>query len=308
MGKILVMGASGFIGLHLVEALIQKGHMVVGYDRIGSPPPIKDKNYTHLQGNYSTEQNYEKILVDNNVSVIFHLISTTFPAEGVMNAEQEIYSDVIPTIRLLQAAVNAGVKKVIFPSSGGTVYGEGRDLNSESDSLHPQCIYAANKAAIEGYLQTFAAMSEMECRIARIANIYGYCTQNGRSQGIIPIFAKQLLANKPIALYGDTVRDYLYMSDLIRALIRIMNYQGDTQIFNIGTGIGTSLSDVVRIFEEQTNRKFAGVQHFERRKCDVQSNILNVTAAETELGWKAEIDIKTGISLVCKNYGIECFI
>lgn len=305
MENILVLGANGFIGGKLTDALIQD-HFVVGYD---FRPPIQKRDnlqYTHVCGDFTKEADFTSIIKRYEITVIYHLISTTTPKDGTAHVEQEIADNLLPTIRLLQAASECNVKKVIFASSGGTVYGEcSGHPNRESDPLFPICSYGAQKAAIENLLSVFHGMHGLGYQVVRIGNPYGVCMQQGRTQGIIPLFIKALYENKGITLFGNTVRDYIYIDDVIDALIRVMNYQGKHRIFNIGSGIGVELIEIVAMIEQLSERTFVSIDKKSRRRCDVQESILDISMAKEELGWTPTTDLREGISRTVQQMRIK---
>ena len=296
MGTILVLGANGFIGSSLVSRLL-KEHQVIGYDAPHTKALFDCDNYHHIAGDYCNEPDFSGILRRYGVTAIYHLICTTTPKEGTAHIESEIEQNVLPTIRLLNAAVACRVERVIFPSSGGTVYGEGEwgRGHRESETLNPICSYGVQKMTVEGYLRLYHHMHGLRTIVARIANPYGHCAQLGRTQGIIPILMRKLIAGEAIDLYGETERDYLYIDDAVRALVSLLDYQGSETLFNIGSGKGVSLHELVSRIESVVGRRFAAVNQKEIRLCDVYSNVLDISKAERELGWRPEVLLDEGI-------------
>lgn len=301
MGKILVLGASGFIGSRLVQELLKK-NCVVGYSRT-RPAHIKPTpNYTHIYGDFSVEKDFVSIIEKNQISCIYHCISTTTPREGTAHIVGEGEDNIIPSLRLLEAASKQDGIKLIFLSSGGTVYGENMGYPSKvGQELHPICTYGIQKRTIEEYLRYYSANTKLDGCIARISNPYGVMEQINRTQGIIPIFLKCLQSGQGITLFGDTVRDYIHIDDVVTALIAMKDYNGGERIFNIGSGCGVRLSAVVAMMEQITGKTFTCINHQERRACDVQTNLLDISVTQSELGWVPAIQLRKGIARVWKE-------
>jgi len=294
MGKVLVLGAEGFIGSCLVSELV-KNYEVVGYDRLLVSNKMELENYHYVSGNFTEEQNFSRILRANDISAIYHLISTTTPKVGTSQIEQEIESNILPTIRLLDAAAECGVNKIIFSSSGGTVYGDNPKTHSEDETLAPICSYGTQKMVIEGYLRLYSHIHNLSVRIARIGNPYGSLMRKGQTQGIIPIFLQKLHSNEGITVYGNTMRDYIHISDVIRALVLLLQYKGSEQVFNIASGKGTYINDLIRMLEDVSGKKFTSIQYEDIRSCDVPENVLDISLAKKELSWEPRISLREGI-------------
>ena len=294
MEKVLVLGSCGFLGNRLVSELI-KSCDVVGYDRLPALGIKESERYHYVCGNFTEEQNFKEILLENKITAIYHLISTTTPHEGTTQTEREIKENIIPTVRLLDAAVECGVNKIIFASSGGTVYGDNSNLHTENEATNPICSYGVQKMAIEAMLRLYSHVHNLKVRIARIGNPYGALMREGQTQGIIPIFLKKLYSNEGVTVYGNTKRDYIHVSDVIRALEILLRYDGKEQIFNIGSGKGIYLKDLIKALEDLSGRKFALVQYEDIRGCDVLESILDISLAEKELNWRPEISLEEGI-------------
>lgn len=291
--NILVLGGCGFIGSFLVKRL-QEEHNVIIYDRCEPAYEFKGK---YIVGNFAEEQRFYEILVENRVDLVFHLISTALPSDSTQMIEQEILNNVIPSVRLFEAMVKADVKRLIFASSGGTVYGEslGRPHKVE-DRTAPICSYGIQKNSIENYIALYNLYYDMEFIVARISNPYGVWKQQNRLQGIIPIFIRKLLDDEPITVFGDTKRDYIYIDDVIDAFMCMIKYEGSERVFNVGTGVATSISEIIEIIEEQVGKKFSQIEYKDIRKCDVRENVLDVTEIGRQLQWfPGKKNIKEGI-------------
>lgn len=299
MGNVLVLGAGGFIGHNLVKALI-KQHHVIGYDL---HKQLYDfENYTHICGNFTEESDFKDILEKHKIDTIYHLVSTSVPNESTEKVIDEIKCNIISTIRLLDAMVECNVKRIIFTSSGGTVYGEGnKKANQEGEILNPICSYGVQKASIEMYLNLYKHMHDIQPIIARISNPYGVLKEQGRTQGIIPIFLDRLYQGEPITLFGDTIRDYIYIDDVIFALVKMYDYKGKESVINIGSGVSVELKDLVRLLEDITNKKFIEIKKKNIRKCDVAHSVLDITTAKKELNWEPIVSLECGITKIISD-------
>jgi len=262
--------------------------------------PDETTPYLFIQGDFSREEKFEEILKANKIDTIYHLISTTVPCEGTVHVIQEIEDNVIPTVRLLEAMKLVGVKRIIFSSSGGTVYGESKAKgrpNLYTDSVFPICSYGIQKVSIEYYLNLYNYMHRMMCFSVRISNPYGYMPQKNRTQGVIPILLTRLLLDSSITLYGETIRDYIHISDVIEALLRIGYYESNQRTFNIGSGIPTNLHKLIPLMEEAAGKKFSNVLKQNIRKCDVYECILDISETVRELNWEPRISLNDGIRI-----------
>ncbi|MDN0033678.1 NAD-dependent epimerase/dehydratase family protein [Oscillibacter valericigenes] len=301
MKTILVLGANGFIGSHLVSQLLVS-HRVVGYGSRPTSVQPESEQYHYIYGDFLREQNFEQILRTHQITDVYHLISTTTPKIGTAHAERELQENLLPTIRLLEAAVACGIKRIIFPSSGGTVYGEYRGRpHREEDALLPTCSYGVQKMTVEAYLRLYAQLHGLDAIIARIGNPYGCCMQEFRAQGVIPVLIRALKKGRKITLYGDTVRDYVFIGDVTDALVRLLDYTGNQRIFNIASGQGTRLYEVVKLVEAAAGKTFPTVEMEEIRSCDVAESILDISRAEQELGWAPQVSLPWGIELTCQR-------
>lgn len=304
MGNILVLGAGGFIGSQLAVRLLADNR-VIGYSRHAPGSLLAYPNYEHIIGDFSIEDRFPIILKSYQISCIYHCISTTVPQVGTGRILTEVQENLLPTLKLLEAVASYGVCRIVFVSSGGTVYGEQLNeemAHTEPEPLHPICGYGAQKVSIEAYLNVYRHVHSMNVITVRVSNPYGYCHGEKRSQGIIPIFLKALYEGRGIVLFGDTVRDYIYIDDVVDALIRMKDYCGEGRVFNIGSGQGIRLHQLVRMIERLTQKRFCSVRHEPIRDCDVRFNVLDAAYAQRELGWEPQTGLENGIRGICERF------
>lgn len=301
--RCLLLGGGGFQGSHLSDILVDSGHSV----RIFEKRNASKKNVMHLldriewiEGDFVVPEHLHDAL--NGVDVVFHLVSTTLPRSSNEDTVYDINTNLIPTLHLLEASRKLKVKKIIFFSSGGTVYGIPKSIPiNEEHPTNPICSYGIQKLAIEKYLKLYHHLYDLDYAVLRISNPYGERQLPTGSQGAVAVFAYKALKNEPIEIWGDglVTRDYVHVSDVARAAMTLLSYQGKYKIFNIGSGIGISLLDVVKVIEKIMGKKL-GINFLSARALDVPINILDIGLATHELSWNPEIRFDRGLQQTIK--------
>lgn len=302
METCLVLGAGGFLGKNLCKELVKEYH-VIAYDLRKSAELEDIENLEMIEGNFIETKDFTSIL--KGVDKVFHFISTTIPSEDTSNIDKEILENIVPTVRFLNSMVQCGVKEIIFASSGGTVYGEtGDHVNKIEDRLNPICSYGVQKKVIENYLEFFGLYHGINYKIVRISNPYGIGQNPQKPQGVIPIFIYRLFSKEPITIYGDgnNQRDYIYMGDLVEALIKVAQYKGNQHIFNIGSGKAYSLHEIIDIITKEAGMNFSNIMYKDIRKCDVSKTLIDISVTQKELNWSPCVDVETGISIILDYY------
>lgn len=296
MKRALILGGTGFIGQHLAEALQRNCHVSI-YGRTKT-----NDRFPFIEGNFSEETNFERLLADGSVDVVYHLVSTTVPKEDTEDIAQEVNDNVLPTLRLLETMRKTVTPRLIFVSSGGTVYGEASGAaHTVDDCCKPICGYGMQKLVIEEYLAFYRRRYGLNCRVARLSNPYGLPSKKPRGQGIIPIFLEKLAKGEPIMLYGDTVRDYIHIEDAVAALVSISEYTGEAHCLNIGSGNPVRLTELVYMMEEITGKHFSRIEQKPIRACDVMENVLDISETVCELNWQPQISLAVGIERTWKS-------
>ena len=298
MEKVLILGASGFIGKNLTSFLKSK-YEIVAYDK-NEPLTKFEDSITFIKGNFESECRWDEIL--EGIDCVIHLISTTNVTSSINGIEVEIRENVIPTIRVLESMNKKCIKKMVFLSSGGAVYGKVRQVPIyESCELRPICSYGVQKKTLESYIQLYNDKCQMKNVILRVSNPYGIGQDEKRMQGIIPLFLRKILNEEEITVWGDgeNIRDYLNMSDLMNAIEKSLQYSGSVEIFNIGSGKGYSINEIIRIIERVLKDREVKVQYTAARDNDVKINILDNTLARTELKWEPQVSVEEGIQSLC---------
>jgi len=302
--RCLVLGGRGFIGSHLINALLERGHQVVCFDRphvmpLGSTHE-SDTRFEIVEGDFVSEADIARVLP--GCDVCFHLVSTTLPQSSNADPVFDVETNLLGTVRLLNHARGTGLKKLVFVSSGGTVYGTPTSVPiDESHPTNPQCSYGITKLAIEKYLDLFGMLHGLEYCILRIANPYGEMQRTQASQGAVAVFLGKALRAEPVEIWGDgsVIRDYVYIGDVADALIRAMNHAGPERLFNIGSGRGLSLNEVLDTIDDVLGRKTERLYR-PSRAFDVPANVLSIERASRHLGWRPRVAFRDGVARLAK--------
>jgi UDP-glucose 4-epimerase len=298
--KSLVIGGNGFIGVHLVNALLKEGHDVRVLDRL-HPSRFQEPSdkVEYVVGDLGNHGEVDEIVKD--VHCVFHLAYTTIPHTSNEDPVYDVRSNVVDTVQLLQACKTASVKKVIFISSGGTVYGIPQQTPIKEDHpTEPICSYGITKLAIEKYLHLFHRIHGLDYVVARLSNPYGEMQNPHAKQGAVTVFLGNIAHGKPITIWGDgeVVRDYIYIGDAVDALLQAAHYQAPAngpRLFNIGAGQGYSLNQLVEAMREVVDVDVE-VRYTPSRPEDVPANVLDISRAKTVLGWQPKVELHDGLS------------
>jgi UDP-glucose 4-epimerase len=303
-----VVGGSGFIGSHLVDRLLADGWQVrvldLAYDKFLG----QREGVDYYIGSFLDSPILAKAI--HRADVVFHLATTTIPGVSDKDPEFDVATNLNGSLRLLNAASQGSVGKVVFLSSGGTVYG--KQVATPIPETHPQnpnCSYGIVKLAIEKYLALFHSLHGLEYTIVRPANPYGPRQSLDRGQGVIPIFTNLILKGDSIEIWGDgsIVRDFLTVEDLVDGVVKAASYAGDERIFNLGSGCGATLNEVIHAIASATGRP-AHVRYLAPRKIDVPIVVLDITRAKECLGWQPSVSLEQGIADLVRGWPKECLI
>lgn len=294
----LVLGGSGFIGSQLVAALAAAGHPVRSFDRGEARLDFVSSGRERVVPIKGDFQNAGELAeAAEGCEVCFHLVSTTLPKSSNDDPVFDIESNVIGTLRLLEVCRNKGIRKIIFVSSGGTVYGvPNRTPIDETHPTEPVCSYGIAKLAIEKYLHLHHLLHGLEYRVLRVSNPYGPGQNTHAPQGAVGVFLGKLLENAPIHIWGtgEVVRDYIYIDDVIRALLAAMESVRTPSVLNIGSGIGLSLNALLAEIAAATGRH-PHVIYESARAFDVPISILDIRKARESLGWMPSVSMGEGL-------------
>lgn len=298
--RCLVLGGRGFIGSHLVTRLLASGYRVRCLDR----PNVTPIGETHLanpdfemqEGDFLSEADIARAVAGCDIG--FHLVSTTLPKSSNADPVFDVETNLVGSIRLLQHAHRANMKKIIFSSSGGTIYGHPEELPiPETHPTDPLCGYGITKLATEKYLRLFQELHGMDYRVLRLANPFGEGQRLLSSQGAIAVFLGKAMRGEAIEIWGDgsVTRDYIHIDDVVSAFLAAMHHTGAERVFNIGTGQGRSLNHVLDTIEKTLQRPTIR-RYLATRPFDVPVNVLCVERARSSLGWTPRVPFEEGLA------------
>ena len=291
----LILGGNGFIGSHLVDKLLAEGHKVRVFDKYEEHyrKPLSGVDYQY--GDFGNRGLLAEAL--SGMDAVFHLISTTLPKTSNDDPIFDVQSNVIETLFLLEQCVAQKIRKVIFISSGGTVYGRPANLPiSEASPTNPECSYGITKLTIEKYLWLFKLLHGLDYVVVRPSNPYGERQNPESIQGAVSVFLGRAARGETIEIWGDgeVVRDYIYIEDLIEGIYRAATVATPSRVFNLGSGAGCSLNGIVEVIRRITARDVK-VEYKAKRAFDVPEIYLDISRAGKELQWSPVISLESGI-------------
>lgn len=246
--RILVSGGAGFIGSHIVDVYIGAGHEVTVVDNLSTGDRDNLNPKAHfVEGDLRTFD-LSGLFKERKIQIVNHQAAQVDVRKSVDDPAEDAQVNIVASVRLIKAAVDTGVEKFIFASSGGAAYGEPVEYpQTENHPVAPMSPYGCAKASVEHYLRSFQITDGLHYVALRYANVYGPRQSTRGEAGVIAIFASRLLAGKPVIINGDgrQTRDYVFVEDVARANVAatFQNLEGP---FNVGTGIETS---VTQLFE-----------------------------------------------------------
>lgn len=298
--KCVIFGGGGFIGSAVADRLLLDGHSVRIFERPRVEPYRTFKageKVEWITGDFLSAHD-----VDNAIGVadvVLHLVSTTLPKNSNDDPIYDVQSNVVGTLQMLNAMVARNVQKIIFISSGGTVYGIPKYLPiDEGHPTDPLVSYGITKLAIEKYLHLYERMHGIKTITLRVSNPYGERQRIETAQGAVGVFMHRALSGKPIEIWGDgsVTRDYIHISDVAEAFVRAIGYSGTKSVFNISSGVGTSLNELVGMLEEALGKPIER-RYLPARPFDVPVSVLSNDLARAELHWTPSIRMQEGIAL-----------
>jgi len=302
MDRIVVFGADGFIGRNLVYELANnKKYEIIAFDRFGgykngeNHPFESISNVKIVPGDFFNRSDVYSVLKENDT--VFHLVSSTTPAASNADPFIDIDTNIRSSVELFEICVERKIKKVVYPSSGGTVYGDSEsDKISEMTPAQPRSPYGIGKLTIEGYLRYFKFTHNLDYIVYRIANPYGEGQNIYGKQGVIPIFMHKFVVNEPITVFGDgeMVRDYIYISDLIYAIANTFNLKNRYSEYNLGSGYGKSVNEIIGAIESVVGKQIEK-QYLETPSTYVEKSVLDNTRFINEFSIQPMVSLEEGI-------------
>lgn len=295
----MIFGGGGFLGSAIVDRLLVDGHELRVFER----PRVMF--YREFDRREKVEWFTGDLLSEHDVSaalggmdVVLHLVSTTLPKSSNHDMIYDVESNLVGTLKMLRAMVEQRVRRIVFISSGGTVYGPPDYVPlDERHPTEPYVSYGIVKLAIEKYLLMFKRLYGIEAVVLRVSNPFGERQRIEAAQGAVTVFLHRAMSRRPIEIWGDgtVIRDYIYVADVAEAFARAIAYSGGKSVFNISSGVGTSVNELIDLIEDVLGRSVAR-EYLPGRAIDVPVSVLSNTLAQEELGWSPSVALREGIS------------
>lgn len=311
--NIILLGAAGFIGTNLTLKLAQdKDNKITLVDvKKEYFSNIKDSEMLNVEikeSTFNVDADFEELLLGQQV--VYHLVSTTVPTTCNQHISQELIANVVATAKLLDACVSCGVEKVVFISSGGTVYGKEVTCPLKENTVtNPISSYGIQKVTIEKLLYLYQYMYGLDYCVIRLANPYGPYQRPNGVLGAVTTFTYKALKGEKIYVYGDgsVIRDFIYIEDAMKGIINIATGNNKHRTFNLGCGYGTSIKQVLDTIQKALDVKL-NIIYKPGRKVDVPVNYLDITRYEGSYGKLDPVTLHDGIiktaEFMRKQYGI----
>lgn len=295
--NILVTGGAGFIGSHLVDRLVDLGHAVVTVDDLSTG---KQQHLNATSDFRQADIRTDQLLLafeEFKPEVVFHVAAHASVSESVRDPWHDADINILGTINVAHACALHGVRRLVFSSTGGALYGEPEYLPAdETHPIRPLSPYGASKAAAEAFISSMSRLAGVRYSVLRYGNVYGPRQDPFGEAGVVAIFTQALLAGEAPTIFGDGLqeRDYIYVDDVVDANVRAMGIEGDGT-FNIGTGQATNVLEVFGAIAAVTGYAKPPL-HGDSRAGDVRRIYLDCKRANQKLGWSAEVDLRAGIT------------
>ncbi len=294
-----VIGGAGFIGTWVTRLLVESGRKVVVIGRHPEPPALFPENAQYVPGDYEDRKVLRAFLP--RVDEVIDLAYATVPQTSYADPVFDILSNLPPSVRLLEEAVAAKLRRLIVVSSGGTVYGPVRRLPIGEDSpTEPVSPYGITKLAIEKYALMFHRLYGLPVSIVRPGNAYGAGQRAFTGQGFVPTAMASVLRGKNVVVFGEgkTVRDYVHVTDVASGIIAALDQGSAGEVYNIGTGVGRSnleVLDAIRPLAESSGLR-VNIEFLPSRGFDVSENVLESSKLRSCSGWMPAVSFEKGLS------------
>jgi len=295
--RILVTGGAGFIGSNVVDGFLAAGHEVAVFDDLSTGKrEFVDPRVKLYVGDLATPADVERCVAEFRPEVVDHHAAQIDVRHSVADPVADARTNVLGSLDLLEACRRHGVRKVVYASTGGAIYGEGRELPATEDHpVNPEAPYGASKHTVEHYPYIYRLLHGLDYTALRYPNVYGPRQNPHGEAGVNAIFIGLMLHGQRPKIFGtgDAVRDYLYVGDVVAANLLALG-KGSGEILNLGTGVGTSVKDIVAAINQVLGTTIEPI--FEAgRPGEVQRIYLDATRAKQHLGWTPTVDFVEGL-------------
>lgn len=303
MSKILILGGSGFIGSNLSMLFSNLGEEIIVFDENKSNNDNLSsisREIIIINENFLDSLSLERVFDDNQIDIVIHLICSIIPGTSFKDVMNDMNLNLRSTMELIDIMQRKNVKKFVFLSSGGTIYGlNSKNINSETDSTNPIDYYGWLKLTIEKYIKICHNIHGLNYIIIRPSNAYGKYQNIYGNQGLIANVIGKIMLNKEIEIWGDgeVIRDYIYVDDLCMGIFNLIVNNKWNDIYNVGTQQGTSVKEVLQIIRSITGINFC-VTYKQARNIDVPINILNISKIKGIIDYDNLIPLEKGIQIM----------
>jgi len=297
--KILVTGGAGFIASHIVDRYLQLGHQVAVIDNLSTG---RRENLNPAASFYEVDitdaDHIAEVFEAERPQIVNHHAAQMDVRRSVDEPVFDAHTNVIGSLNVIGSALQVGVEKIIYASTGGAIYGELDYSPADEDHpIRPLSPYGISKHAVEHYLYLYQHLEGLNFTVLRYANVYGPRQNPHGEAGVVAIFGKQMLAGQQATIFGDgtDTRDYVFVGDVVKAN-QLALEAGSGQIFNISTGVAISVQEIFDTVAEASGYQ-GEPSYAPPRPGDVRHNALNSTKAQQLLGWTPEMTLAQGIAL-----------
>ncbi|MBP1920719.1 NAD-dependent epimerase/dehydratase family protein [Youngiibacter multivorans] len=278
----LILGGAGFIGSNLIHEYVKLNRGVISFNREqpdnGNLDGIRDK-VVSITGDLGDSELLRRIFREYEIEEVVHLVSSLLPASPFYDYLKEYDEVTIPTMRLMKIMQENSVRKLIFLSSGGTVYGSYKESGyyNEEDPLRPINYYGLSKCNLEEYIRFEGRKGKIDYLILRASNPFGRFQNLYGKQGLVAVILGKYLSNQEVEIWGDgtVARDYIPIGYLCRSIISLSSMNAWNETFNIGSGVGVSVNEIIKTIEDALDIRLK-VRYKEARSIDSDRVVLNI--------------------------------
>ena len=284
--RCLVLGGGGFIGTHLCAALLRQGARVQAFGHRPDEAALRP-DIGWMFGDFTDRSALARAV--EGVELVFHLLGSGTPSSSNRDPAADLAGYGVGSLHLLEICRKAAVRKIVFASSGGTVYGiPTRVPIPEDAATDPISAYGVSKLVVEKYLRLYRHLHGMDYAVLRIANPFGPHQHPDRGQGVVAALTQAILHGRPVEIWGDgrVVRDFLFIEDAVDAMVLAASYAGPHRVLNVGSGVGRSILEVIDDIGAVLGISSVPHHHLAGRPADVPVNVLDISLIGRELGWR----------------------
>lgn len=302
---ILVTGGAGFIGSHIVDALVERGHTVLVYDDLSSGKLANiNPKATLIQADIRDKEALTRVFTENTIEAVYHLAAQIDVRKSTADPLTDAETNILASLHLIDLASKNDVKKFIFSSTGGAIYGD-TDIRPtpENHSEHPLSPYGIAKLAVDKYLHFYREINGLPSVSLRYANVYGPRQNPHGEAGVVSIFINKMLEEVNPTINGDGMqsRDYTHVSDIVEANILALETESASGVYNIGTSKETTVNELFQTINGFFDNTFQEI-HATGKPGEQKTSSLDTSRAQKELSWSPKIDLRDGLKLTFESF------